>query len=177
MVVFGSGVREPLSCLLTPPRIPIARTPRSDMSITLTPYFCPSSCILSINDFVAFVFGFFMLPYFPPLPVIPEVSRSSTGSWRNLWPACEHWHLASALTVSVPVQQGRSSGGLADQFFFLHAVPVPSRFLLDPSGVLSRTRRPLPEFGTSASLLVASCRLLAAGKRDQLPMTGTLQKL
>src|ERR1035441_10666515 len=110
------------------------------MSVTLTPYFCPSSCIVSINDFVAFVFGSFMLPHFLPLPVIPEVSRSSTGSWRSLLPASERWHLPFAVTVSVPVHRGRSAAVLADRFFFPHVVPVPSRFLLDPSGVLSRTQ-------------------------------------
>src|SRR6266849_1164569 len=76
------------------------------------------SCILSIRDFVRFVFGSFMLPHLLPLPVIPEVSRSSTGSLRNLSPACERWHLASALTVSVPAQRGQSAVAQVGQFFF-----------------------------------------------------------
>src|SRR5271157_5439227 len=156
--------------------IPIARTPRSAMLVTLTPYFWPSSCIVSINDFVAFVFGFFMLPHFLPFPMIPEVSRSSTGSWRSLLPACERWHLASAMTVSVPIHRGRSAVVLADRFFFLHAVPVPSPPSLSTAAILARTLQRLPESETSACPLGGSCRCFAAGKRGQLPMTGTLQK-
>src|ERR1035441_1963112 len=104
--------------LRTPPRKPIARTPRSYRSVTLTPDFWPSSGIVSINDFVGFVFGSLMPPHFLPLPVIPEVSRSSTGSWRSLLPASERWHLPFAVTVSVPVHRGRSAAVLADRFFF-----------------------------------------------------------
>jgi hypothetical protein len=74
------------------------------MSVTLTPHFWPSSCIVSINDFVAFVFGFFMLLHLLALPVTREVLRSSTGLFQMWSPVSERWHLASALTVSVPVQ-------------------------------------------------------------------------
>jgi|ERR1019366_6760750 hypothetical protein len=42
---FGSVARGAFD--LTPPRNPIARTPRSDISVTLTPYFCPSSFLAS----------------------------------------------------------------------------------------------------------------------------------
>src|ERR1035437_9727076 len=115
----------PAIFLPTPPRKPIARTQRSYRSVTLTPDFWPSSGIVSINDFGGFVFGFFMPPHFLPLPVIPEVSRSSTGSLQNPSPVCEHWHLASALTVSFPVHRGRSAAEPVGRSSFLPAVPVP----------------------------------------------------
>src|ERR1035437_3610452 len=146
------------------------------MSVTLTPYFRPISCMESRVDFVAFVFRFFMPPHFLPLPVIPEVSRSSTGSLRSLLPVSERWHLASALTVSVPVLRGRSAAVLADRFFFLHAVPVPSRLSLLSSGVLFRTQRPLPESETSVCLLAGSCRYSDAGRPSRLPSICTPRK-
>src|ERR1019366_10590100 len=82
---------------------PIARTPRSYRSVTLTPDFWPSSGIVSINDFVGFVFRFFMPPHSLPLRTIRSVSRSSTGSLQSPSPVYERWHLASAMTESVPV--------------------------------------------------------------------------
>src|ERR1035441_9136946 len=115
------------------------------MSVTLTPYFCPSSCIVSINDFVAFVFGSFMPPRFLPLPVIPEVSQSSTGSLRNPSPVSERWHLASAMTESVPVQWGRSAAEPVGQSSFQHAEPVPSRLSHVLSEVHARILRSLPK--------------------------------
>src|ERR1019366_7475045 len=155
---------------------PIARTPRSYRSVTLTPDFWPSSGIVSINDFVGFVFGSLMPPHFLPLPVIPEVSRSSTGSLRNPSPVSERWHPVSAMTVSVPVQWGRSAAMLAVQFSFLHAVPVPCLLSLAPAEVLFRTRRPHPESETSVCLLAGSCRYSDAGRPDRPPSICTPRK-
>src|ERR1019366_3373188 len=158
----------------TPLRKPIARTPRSYRSVTLTPYFWPSSRIVSIRDSV--VLGFFMLPHSRPLPVTREVSRSSIGLLRNPSPVSEHSRLAFAMIESVPVQWGRSAAAQVAQFSFLHAVPVPSRLSLLSSGVLARTQRPHPESETSVCPLAMLCRYFAARKRDQLPMTGTLRR-
>jgi hypothetical protein len=99
---------------------------------------------------VAFVFGFFKLPHFLPLLALPEVSRSSTGSLRNLSPVSEHWHLPFAVTVSFPVHRSRSAVVLAVQFSFLNVLLVPSRPALALARVLVRILRPLRESETSA---------------------------
>src|ERR1019366_3880598 len=94
-----------------------------------------------------------------------------------MWsPVCERWHLASALTVSVPVHRGRSAAVLVDRFFFLHALPVPSRLSHVLSEVHARILRSLPKPETLTGPLATSCRCFAAGKRDQLRATCILRQ-
>ena len=63
---YGFRFRPPVAGhwlpIFIPPSIPIARIPRSDMSVTLTPYFCPSVFIFnpSPHFFFPVFFGFFM---------------------------------------------------------------------------------------------------------------------
>src|ERR1019366_8321240 len=93
-----------------------------------------------------------------------------------LLPVSERWHLAFAMTESVPVQGGRSAAEPVGQSSFQHAEPVPSRLSHVLSEVHARILRSLPKPETLTGPLATSCRCSAAGKRDQLLVIGTPRK-